>query len=51
MLELLESGVTPTEILRDSYPSLSEADIRAALHYAADLGKNQETLPVAVAAR
>ena len=43
VIELLEGGVTPTEIVGEKYyPELSLDHIRAALHFAAEYAKNQE---------
>lgn len=45
VLELLEAGVTTDVILRDYYPHLTPEDIKACLHYAATLIKDQEYVP------
>lgn len=46
VLELLEGGVTPEQIISDDYyPQLSLDHIRAALHFAAEYAKNQEFIP------
>ena len=45
IIELLESGLNPDEIVRDYYPNLTRDDIRECLHYAALLIKNQEYVP------
>lgn len=45
VLELLEAGVTPEEILERYYPNLQIEDIRAAIGYAASLIKEQEYVP------
>ncbi len=42
ILEFFESGHTTKDIL-EMYPDLEEMDIKAALHYATDLLKRQET--------
>jgi len=42
ILEFFESGHTTKDIL-DMYPDLEEMDIKAALQYATDLLKKQET--------
>ena len=43
VLELLEGGVTPEEIVgQEYYPQLTLEHIRAALHFAAEFAKNQE---------
>lgn len=45
VLELLEAGVTPQEIIgKDYYPVLTPDHVRAALHFAAQFAKNQEFL-------
>ncbi len=45
IIELLEAGITPADIIRDYYPHITLEDIKACLHYAADLIKNQEAVP------
>ncbi len=45
VLELLEAGVTTDVILRDYYPHLTPEDVKACLHYAATLIKDQEYVP------
>lgn len=45
ILELLESGLTADDILRDYYPDLIHKDIKACLHYATTLIKEQEYVP------
>lgn len=45
ILELLEAGITPADILRDYYPQLSELDIRACLQYSAHLIRDAEYVP------
>ncbi|MCC7201433.1 MAG: DUF433 domain-containing protein [Nitrospirae bacterium] len=45
ILELLEAGLTPRDIVRDYYPNLKTEDITACLHYAATLIKEQEYVP------
>lgn len=42
ILELVEEGLTPDEIIRDYYPSLTKEDIQSAIHYAVTLIKNEE---------
>lgn len=43
VLELLEGGVKPEEIVSEKYyPQLGLDHIRAALHFAAEFAKNQE---------
>ena len=41
VLELLESGETPEQILK-SYPRLTKDDIKAAMHFAAEMIKTEE---------
>jgi uncharacterized protein (DUF433 family) len=50
ILELLEAGVTPSEIIRDYYSRLTKADIQACLHYAASLIRDTEYVPFRKAA-
>lgn len=45
ILELLEAGLTGDDIIRDYYPNLTTEDIKACLHYAATLVKEQEYVP------
>ncbi len=45
ILELLEAGLTPGDIIRDNYPNLTEEDIKACLTYATSLVKDQEFVP------
>ena len=46
VLELLEGGVKPEEIAgKKYYPELRPEHIRAALHFAVELAKNQEYFP------
>ena len=43
VLELLEGGVKPEEIVgEDYYPQLTLDHVRAALHFAVEYAKNQE---------
>jgi uncharacterized protein (DUF433 family) len=42
MLDLLEDGVTFEEILRDYYPHLTVADIKACIEYARALIESEE---------
>lgn len=45
VLELLEGGVSPQEIVGpDYYPDLTLDHVKAALHFAAQYAKNQEYL-------
>ncbi len=51
VLELLEGGVSPQEIVgNDYYPSLTLEHVKAALHFAAQYAKNQEYLSLERAA-
>jgi uncharacterized protein (DUF433 family) len=45
VLELLETGISPEEIVRDYYPTLTKESIQAALHYAAELVKGEQVIP------
>ncbi len=45
IIELLESGLTPDDIIRDYYPQITKEDIKQCLHYAASLIKDQEYIP------
>jgi uncharacterized protein (DUF433 family) len=47
ILELLEAGYTTKQIIKDCYPQLKIKDIHAAIHYAAQIVKNEEILEVA----
>ncbi len=42
VLELLEDGATFDDILRDYYPDITHDDIKACIHYATQLVKNEE---------
>ncbi len=46
IIELLESDLTPDEIIKDYYPKLTKDDIKECLHYAASLIKDQEYVPL-----
>ena len=46
VIELLEAGVSLDEILTRYYPQLTKDSIQAALHYAAELIKQQEYTPL-----
>lgn len=50
VLELLETGLTPDQIIKDYYPQLMKQDIEACLHYAASLIRDTEYVPFATAA-
>lgn len=45
VLELLEAGVANDIIIRDYYPQLTQEDVKACLHYATTLIKDQEYVP------
>jgi uncharacterized protein (DUF433 family) len=47
LLELLAEGWSHKEILRN-YPSVTDNDIQAALHYAAETLKRERVYPLAV---
>jgi uncharacterized protein (DUF433 family) len=54
VLELVEAGYTPKQIIDDFYPTLTEEAVRACIRYATELTKNEEIhfvteVPVAVA--
>ena len=42
ILELIEQGLTPEEIIKQCYPDITVEDIKACLHYAAAVLKNEE---------
>jgi uncharacterized protein (DUF433 family) len=48
ILELLEAGVTPEQIVGEYYPQLTLQDVEACLHYAAQLIREAEYVPFAV---
>jgi uncharacterized protein (DUF433 family) len=50
ILELLEVGLTPEQIIKEYYPQLVKQDIEACLHYAANLIRDTEFVPFAVTA-
>ncbi|MGA3086336.1 MAG: DUF433 domain-containing protein [Thermodesulfobacteriota bacterium] len=45
ILELLETGITPEQIIRDYYPQLTKRGIEACLHYATTLVRDAEFIP------
>jgi len=45
ILELMETGLTPNDIIKDYYPQITMADIKQCLNYAASLIKDQEYIP------
>jgi uncharacterized protein (DUF433 family) len=51
IIELLESGLTPGDIIKDYYPNITKEDIKQCLHYAATLIKDQEYIPFEEAIR
>ena len=48
ILEILETGLTREQIIKDYYPQLEKQDIEACLHYAANLIRDAEFVPFAV---
>lgn len=42
ILELIEQGLSPEDIITQSYPDINIEDIKACLHYAASIFKNEE---------
>ncbi len=42
VLELVEAGYTPQQIVADFYPTLTEEGVRACIRYATELAKNEE---------
>jgi len=49
ILELLESGLSSDQIIREYYPQLTKQDIEACLHYAAILIRDTEYVPFPMA--
>ncbi len=45
IIELLESSLTPDDIIRDYYPQITKEDIKQCLHYAVSLIKDQVYIP------
>ncbi len=45
ILELLETGITAEQIIRDYYPHLTKQNIEACLHYATTLVRDAEFIP------
>lgn len=45
ILELLEAGITPEQIIEEYYPQLTTQNITACLHYAAQLIRETEYVP------
>jgi len=50
VLELLEAGLTPEQIIRDYYPQLTKQEVEAWLHYAASLIRDTEYVPFVITA-
>jgi uncharacterized protein (DUF433 family) len=42
VLELIEAGHVPRQIVTEFYPTLTEDDVRACVRYAIELAKNEE---------
>jgi uncharacterized protein (DUF433 family) len=51
VLELLESGLSHDQIIREYYPQLTRQDIEACLHYAASLVRDAEFVPFGIASQ
>jgi len=51
ILELLETGLAPDQIIQDYYPQLTRQDVEACLHYAASLIRDTEFVPFGIAAQ
>ena len=51
VLDLLEDGCSLQDIITDFYPDLTEEDVRACIHYANALVKNEEIHLVATEAQ
>jgi uncharacterized protein (DUF433 family) len=51
IIELLESGLTSDDIIKDYYPNITKEDIKQCLRYAATLIKDQEYIPFEKAIR
>ena len=45
IIELIETGLTPNDIIKDYYPQITKDDIKQCLRYAASLIKDQEYIP------
>lgn len=48
ILELLEAGVFPQQIIEEYYPQLTMQDVQACLHYAAQLIRETEYVPFTI---
>lgn len=46
VLEMLEAGETPEAIIKNAYRQLTKEHIQAALHYAAEVIKTGEYIPI-----
>lgn len=42
IIELIEQGLSPQEIIKQCYPDITIEDIKACLHYAAGILQNEE---------
>ena len=42
VLELLDAGFTPEQVIQDYYPTLTREAILACLHYATEVVRNEE---------
>ena len=42
IIELVEQGMSPHDILKQCYPDITVEDVKACLHYAASVFKNEE---------
>ena len=42
VLELIEQGLSIEEIIKECYPDITAEDIKACIHYAASILKNEE---------
>jgi uncharacterized protein (DUF433 family) len=51
ILDLLEAGLTPGQIIQDYYPQLTKQDVEACLHYASSLIRDTEYIPFETSAR
>jgi len=45
ILELLQTGLTSDQIIKDYYPQITRKNIEACLHYAATLVRDSEFIP------
>ena len=51
ILELLEAGLVPEQIVQDYYPQINKQDIEVCLHYAANLIRDAEYVPFPITAQ